>query len=110
MEMNLRILILEDNDTDVAMVVRELQKVNLKFEYRHAIDQESYLKLLDEFQPDLILSDNNLPTFSGAEALQIFKERKMQIPFILVTGAVSEEFAANIIKLGADDYLSLIHI
>jgi len=105
MEMNLRILILEDNDTDAAMVVRVLQKDNLKFEHRHAIDQESYVKLLDEFQPDVILSDNNLPTFSGAEALQIFNERKMQIPFILVTGAVSEEFAANIIKLGADDYI-----
>ena len=101
----LKILIVEDSVTDAEIVHRLLKKENMNFEFRQALNKNEYLLALDQFQPDIILCDNSLPQFSGTEALEIIRQRSMDIPFILVTGTVSEEFAAGIIKLGADDYI-----
>src|SRR6185437_3475256 len=68
-------------------------------------NEEEFLTSLDQFAPDIILSDNSLPQFDATEALKIVRERSLYIPFILVTGTVSDEFAATIIKQGADDYI-----
>jgi PAS domain S-box-containing protein len=104
MKSALKILILEDSITDAELIQRVLKKEKLHFEAQLAIDKESFLKALVAFSPDVILSDNSLPQFNAAEALKITRQLSLQVPFILVTGAVSEEFAANIIKSGADDY------
>lgn len=64
-----------------------------------------YVSALDEFVPDVVLSDHLLPSFDSTEALKILTEKKLNIPFILVTGTVSEEFAVQILKEGADDYI-----
>ena len=101
----LKILMLEDHATDAEIVERLLKKQKLHFEFRLAMNKDEYLQALDQFQPDVILSDNSLPQFNATEALEIIQRRSLYIPFILVTGAVSEEFAAGIIKLGANDYI-----
>ncbi len=105
MEHLLKILMLEDNAADGEIVYRLLKKENPNINFRLSMTKSSYLNDLEEFGPDLILADNSLPQFSATEALDIFKQKSIQIPFILVTGTVSEEFAANIIKQGADDYV-----
>jgi PAS domain S-box-containing protein len=101
----LKILLVEDNAEDAEIVQRLLKNTNPAYQFTLAMNKEAYLEALDHFLPDVILSDNYLPQFSATEALQIIQERSLVIPFILVTGAVSDEFAANIIKLGADDYI-----
>lgn len=101
----LKILILEDLPADVEFVVRELKKYGLNFEYKNVDNRLDYINALDNYIPDVVLSDHNLPQFNSIEALEIFKEKKLLIPFILVTGTVSEEFAVRILKLGADDYI-----
>lgn len=101
----LKILLLEDNREDAEMVLRLLKKANPQYQFHLAMNKQAYLEALDQFQPEIILSDNNLPQFSASEALQIVQQRSLMIPFILVTGTVSDEFAANIIKSGADDYI-----
>lgn len=101
----LKILILEDIETDAELIMRLLKKEGCACLFKLVMTQESYINALGEFQPEVILSDNSLPQFTALEALQILQQHKMIIPFILVTGTVSEEFAATIIKLGADDYL-----
>jgi PleD family two-component response regulator len=58
----LKILMLEDNTTDAEIVQRMLLKGNLFFEFRLAIDKETYLEALDKFQPDIILSDHSFTT------------------------------------------------
>ena len=65
----------------------------------------TYLKELNKSPPDIILSDHYLPAFSSSEAFDMMKDLGLDIPFILVTGAVSEEFAVSIIKNGASDYI-----
>jgi PAS domain S-box-containing protein len=101
----LKIMILEDSYEDAEMVSRILAKEGLHFDLNIAMNREEYLRSLDEYRPDLILSDNSLPQFNATEALRLLRQKSLYIPFILVTGTVSEEFAAEIIKQGADDYI-----
>ena len=104
MEAPLRILMLEDDPVDAEIIQWALQE-NSPCVFNVAINKEAYCEALDQFHPDLILADNALPRFNAKEALEMVLERSLNIPFILVTGTVSEEFAANIIRLGADDYI-----
>src|SRR5882672_9920443 len=96
---------LEDNPADAEIIKRFLIREIKNCEIRLATDQNSFLKALDQFSADIILSDNELPQFNAAEALKITRSRLRHIPFILVTGTVSEEYAASIIKDGANDYI-----
>ncbi|MEP7377215.1 MAG: PAS domain S-box protein [Chitinophagaceae bacterium] len=106
MKQPLKILMLEDSETDAEIIRRLLKKkADIPFDFRLSMTKEAYLRDLEEFKPDLILSDNSLPQFNASDALKVVHQRSLHIPFILVTGTVSEEFAAGIIKQGADDYI-----
>jgi len=102
---SIKILILEDSAEDAEILQLFLVKKNLNCEFHLAIDKKTYLLALDQFHPDIILSDHSLPQFNSVEALAIARQKFPGIPFIMVTGTVSEEFAADIIKSGADDYI-----
>jgi PAS domain S-box-containing protein len=82
-----------------------LKKAGIEFEIVHAEDKNEFIKALREFSPDVILSDHSLPSFDSREALKLVKEMGLAIPFILVTATVSEEYAVNIIREGASDYI-----
>ena len=101
----LKILMLEDNRMDAELIQRQLLKAEPDCEFRLMMTKEAFEQSLTEFEPHIVLSDNDMPQFSAAEALKIMQQRSIHIPFIMVTGTVSEEFAAGIIKAGADDYL-----
>jgi signal transduction histidine kinase len=101
----LKILMLEDLEDDASLVKRALRKGGFTFESMRVEDKARFEKALDDFKPDAILSDHAMPNFNSIEALQILQQKAPEIPFILVTGAVSDEFAAKCIKLGADDYI-----
>lgn len=101
----LRILMLEDSTIDAEIIRRLLIKEFNDAEVRLCMTKEEYLETLFDYKPDVILADNSLPQFDAIEALNIVNHHMMQIPFILVTGTVSEEFAVNVIKRGADDYI-----
>src|SRR5258705_13494648 len=105
MEQDLKILLLEDSYTDAEIIKRLVKKAKPGCDFLLATNKIDFLKALDEFLPDVILSDNSLPQFDATDALQIVRQRSRTVPFILVTGTVSEEFAASIMKLGADDYV-----
>ncbi|MBP7556136.1 MAG: PAS domain S-box protein [Chitinophagaceae bacterium] len=105
MQKQLKILLVEDNRTDAEMIERLLRKEVSPCECRLATNKQNFINLLTQFTPDVIISDNSLPNFSAGEALKIVRDQGLELPFILVTGTVSEEFAADIIKQGADDYI-----
>lgn len=100
-----RILILEDNPADADLVQFELQEAGLLFTATQVTSQEDYLRNLQEFPPDLILSDYDLPHYNGALALAEAKINCPDTPFILVSGAVSEDRAIEILTQGAKDYV-----
>src|SRR5688572_30260423 len=103
--MNLKILFLEDSDDDCGLVKRTLAKAGLQFDLKAVDTRAEFEQALTDFRADIILSDHALPQFNSSEALAMCRSRGIDVPFILVTGTVSEEFAANCIKLGADDYI-----
>ncbi|HEY5405673.1 MAG TPA: PAS domain S-box protein [Ginsengibacter sp.] len=105
MNEHLKILLLEDSETDAEIVKHLLRKSKPLYEFRLVMSEKDYISALEEFRPDLILSDNSMPQFSAKDALEIKQRRNLPIPFIMVTGSATEEFAAGIIKLGADDYI-----
>lgn len=96
---------LEDVEDDVGLVSRILKREGLAFIIRQVDTRDDFMKALDTFDPDVILSDHALPQFNSIEAFKICQEKGLMAPFILVTGTVSEEFAVNILKQGADDYV-----
>jgi len=65
----------------------------------------NFEKALIEFSPDIILSDHSLPSFNSIMALKTMKDAKINAPFILITSTVSEEFAVEMMKAGAYDYI-----
>ena len=101
----LRVLILEDNPADAELLAYELQDAGFVFTSRHVDNKKSFIKAIKELCPDIILSDYELPTINGGEALQIRKDLCPDVPFILVTGAVGEERAIEILTGGATDYV-----
>lgn len=101
----LRILHLEDLASDAELVERELRKGEIKFEKILVDNKEEFQEALQEFLPDIILSDHSLPSFNSIEALKLLKEAGLKIPFILITATISEEFAVEVMKQGAYDYI-----
>jgi len=77
----------------------------LDFISRRVESRENYLNAMEEFQPDLILSDNTLPSFDGLSALSIAREKLPDAPFIFVSGTIGEEQAIESLKHGAMDYV-----
>jgi two-component system sensor histidine kinase UhpB len=105
MTQQLKILMLEDSVVDAEMVERFLRKDHPGYQFHLAKNKEAFLLALEHYRPDVILADNSLPQFDATEALKIVRQQALHIPFIMVTGTVSEEFAAGIIKAGADDFI-----
>jgi PAS domain S-box-containing protein len=105
----LKILILEDSRDDVELIERELSKGGLDFVSLVVDKKNEFENALTEFKPEVIICDHSLPQFNSTQALQVYKSHASQfgssIPFILVTGSVSDELAAEVLKSGADDYI-----
>ncbi len=101
----LKILHLEDLNTDVKLVDDILKKENFDFESLVVDSKDKFINALKVFSPDIILAENFLPSFNSNDALTLLQETCLKIPFIIVTGHVSEEFEVDIIKKGADDYI-----
>src|SRR5687768_12529496 len=101
----LRILILEDVPMDAELVEYELERARIPFSARRVDTRDDFLRELEEFHPDVILSDYTLPRFDGMSALSLARERAPALPFLIVTGSVNEETAVGCMKAGATDYL-----
>jgi len=99
-----RVLILEDQPDDCILMLRELQREGFAPDWQRAETEAEYVALLQ--QPfDLILADYSLPQFDALRALQLVREQGLDIPFIIVSGTISEEVAVECMKNGAADYL-----
>jgi len=100
-----RVLILEDSVSDADLIEFELQESGLDLTTKRVMQEKEFLQALQEFSADLILSDYDLPQYNGALALAEAKQRCPNVPFILVTGAVGEDRAIEMLTNGAKDYV-----
>ena len=105
MDKILRILILEDVPADAELMERELRRANIFLISKCVETRKDFIRELNDFAPDLILSDYSLPSLNGLEALEIATKACPEVPFIIVSGTVGDERAVEIIKSGATDYV-----
>jgi len=101
----LRILFLEDLPAEHELAQRELRAAGLQFTAVCVDAREPFLQALQEFQPDLIISDYSMPDFTGMQALILAQNYDSELPFIILTGAMNEETAVNCMKAGATNYV-----
>src|SRR6266851_3876764 len=100
-----RVLMVEDNDNDAVLIKRELGRLTPEPAVQHVRTKPAFAAALEGFAPDAILSDHNIPGFSGWEALELAQRARPDVPFILVTGSLDEETAVRYLKGGAADYI-----
>jgi two-component sensor histidine kinase len=101
---NLKVLIVEDNDDDEALMVAALRRAGIRPIVRRVRTEPEFRAALQE-PADAILSDFTLPGFGARRVLDICAELRVDIPCIVVTGSISEEVAVDCMKRGAADYL-----
>ena len=100
----LKVLHLEDSELDHELALAHLRRGGLAAQCRRVESRAEFEAALDE-PWDLVLSDYNLPGFSGIEALQILRRRALDLPFVLVSGEIGEDTAVDAMRNGASDYL-----
>ena len=101
----LRVLIVEDSPDDTDLLIRELQRGGFEPSFERVEDRPGMVRALESGSWDLVISDYRLPGFSGIGALDLVREKALDIPFIIVSGVIGEETAVQAMKAGAHDYL-----
>jgi len=104
MAVPLKLLLLEDRPADAELLLFELRDAGYDPDWHRVESEIEYLSAL-ELKPEVILADFSLPQFTALRALHLLQERQLDIPFIVVTGTISEEVAVDCMKQGATDYL-----
>ena len=103
-ERTLRLLHLEDSELDHVLMLAQVRRGGLNVEVRRVDSEAEFLRALE--QPwDVIVSDYNLPGFSGLVALDLLMASGHDIPFVLVSGEIGEDTAVEAMRNGASDYL-----
>jgi serine phosphatase RsbU (regulator of sigma subunit) len=102
---DLRILLLEDSDLDAELIIRELKRREIFFVSQRARTRGDFVKGVEDFQPDLILADYKLSGFDGGQALAMAKQCCPEVPVIMISGALGEERAVELLKEGATDFV-----
>jgi DNA-binding NtrC family response regulator len=100
-----RILILEDDPWDAERAKRLLSTAGVRFTAVVVDTLEAFTEQIASLNPEVILSDYQLPGFTGADALKVAQEKRPDIPFIVWSGALGDEAAVGLIKQGATDYI-----
>lgn len=101
----LRILLLEDLQSDAELIKLQLRKLGMEKNLHHVTNGKDFEAAYDSFIPHLVLTDYALPQYTGMEALKFVRTRNPFVPVIICTGSVNEETAVACIKAGADDYV-----
>lgn len=107
---SLRVLLLEDSPIDTKIILRELSQSGMDVSWLRVQTENEFRTALDEFRPDIVLTDCNIPGFSGAEGLAIVREKSAELPVIFVSGTIDDDHAIDLLKLGATDYVLKHHL
>ena len=101
----IRVLSVEASETDMNLLAHEIRRRGVAVEFCRVEDAESMRQALGNEPWSVILCDWSLPRFSALGALAVLKETNLDIPFIIVSGTMSEEMAVEAVRAGANDYV-----
>jgi DNA-binding NarL/FixJ family response regulator len=106
----LRVLLLEDNAADAALISHELQRAGMRILLAQVDSAESFTTALRTFAPDVVLSDHSLAQFDSRAALEVLRRIRPTVPLIIVTGALIAAQAGAAIRAGAEDLVLKTHL
>ncbi|QNM95980.1 putative bifunctional diguanylate cyclase/phosphodiesterase [Chitinimonas koreensis] len=106
----LRVLVVDDSEDDALLNVLALRRQGFEVDYSLVDTAETMAAALRERPWDLVLSDYSMPQFSAQEALQVFRQHGLVVPFIVVTGTIGEESAVAMMKAGVNDFVLKTHL
>jgi two-component system, sensor histidine kinase and response regulator len=106
----LRLLIVEDDALDVELELRALRNSGFDADAEIVQSAQEFLQRVRTSTYDLILADYNLPSWNGMESVELLRQEGLDVPVILVTGALGELKAVECIKQGASDYVLKDHL
>ena len=111
MAQTLRVLLIEDSENDALLLLRELRRGGYEPLFERVYTPEDMERVLREAEArgepfEIVISDYYMPRFGAPEALELLRELGQDVPFIVVSGKVGEEAAVEVMKAGADDYLT----
>jgi DNA-binding NarL/FixJ family response regulator len=101
----LRVLLLEDNQADAALISHELERSGMRILLAQVDSAEAFTAALKGFAPDVVLSDHSLAQFDSGAALEVLREVRPTAPFIIVTGNLIGSQAGTAIRAGAEDVI-----
>jgi two-component system cell cycle sensor histidine kinase/response regulator CckA len=105
MTARLRVLLVEDSESDAELAVRVLGKGGYDVSATRVETPDAMRAALDDGPWDVVIADYRLPRFDGPGALRVVQERGLDLPFLVVSGTVGEDVAVGMMKAGAHDYL-----
>lgn len=105
MNRELRVLMLEDTPSDAELMEYTLRKAGLLCAVSHVDTEPAFKQALSDFKPDIVLADYHLPSYNGRDALEHVRQNHSDLPVIMVTGAIGEEIAVELLRAGARDYI-----
>ena len=105
MSKELQVLVVEDSEDDAQILMRELERAGFALQARRVQTAATLIAALKEQPWDVILCDHSMPGFGSFAALEIVRDRWLDIPFIVVSGTLGEDLAVDVMKAGANDYV-----
>jgi two-component system cell cycle sensor histidine kinase/response regulator CckA len=106
----LNVLIVEDSENDAELLLEELRQKGYTPIYERVQTGATMSLALERHEWDVVISDYVMPKFSGPNALKLLREKKLDIPFIVVSGTFGEEAAVDMMKAGANDYITKVNL
>jgi len=101
----LRVMLVGDSEDDAQLLMHELKRGGYDPTYERVETLEAMAQALERQASEIVLADYPMPAFSGLAALELFKERGLDLPFIIVSGSMGEEAATELVKAGAHDFI-----
>ena len=102
----LRALLVEDSENDVMLLLRELKKGGYEPDYRRVQTPEEMEEALGEGSWEVVLSDYNMPRFGALAALEVLRGAGHDTPFVVVSGKIGEDAVVEMMRAGAQDYVT----
>ena len=101
----LKMIIVDDSEDDAEFIQEEVKKAGYELTATRVDSADALQAALAQGDWDLVLSDHSMPGFSASAALRVLEGSGMDIPFIIVSGAIGEELAVALMRLGAHDFI-----
>ncbi len=101
----LRVLIVEDSEDDTLLLVHALRRGGYELAFEQVETPAAMTAALEQQTWDVVISDYAMPYFSAPAALALLQESELDLPFIILSGAIGEETAVEAMRAGAHDYI-----